>query len=153
MVVGGSPYGPKASLNLRIEEMLTGSEPLIRPATLLRSSSSPSLGRPRSAASSNAKFGAAAKVRPRCPSAASSLIHRPGRRTNDTGDIRVMRPPHSGNRIISRPMSWYSGSQLTLRMLSSRPTEMIICRTLVITARCVISTPAGTRVDPDVYCR
>ena len=55
--------------------------------------------------------------------------------------------------IISRPMSWNSGSQLMLAVSQSRPTEMIIWTTLVHTARWVISTPAGVRVDPDVYCR
>ena len=50
-------------------------------------------------------------------------------------------------------MSWNSGSQLTLRMFQSRPTDRIICTTLVHAARWVISTPAGVRVDPDVYCR
>lgn len=59
----------------------------------------------------------------------------------------------AGNMIISRPMSWNSGSQLTLAMSKSRPTEITICTTLVHTARWVISTPAGTRVEPDVYCR
>ncbi len=55
--------------------------------------------------------------------------------------------------IISRPMSWNNGSQLTLATSKSKPTEITICTTLVHTARCVISTPAGIRVDPDVYCR
>ena len=60
-----------------------------------------------------------------------------------------MWPPHNaGNMIISRPMSWNSGSQLTLRMFESSPTEMIICSTLVHADRWVISTPAGVRVDP-----
>ncbi|SIN59287.1 Uncharacterised protein [Mycobacteroides abscessus subsp. abscessus] len=92
-------------------------------------------------------------MRPACEAAANSLIQRPGLRTKDSGDIRVIRPPHSGNISISRPMSWYSGNQLAPRTSTSRPTEMIICSTLVITARWVISTPAGARVEPDVYCR
>ncbi len=89
IVVGGRPYGANAWLNVSIDLMLTGSEPLMSPATLLRSRSSPLGGRPRAAASSKAKLGAAAKVRPRLASAASSLIHRCGRRTNAVGDIRV----------------------------------------------------------------
>ena len=86
--------------------------------------------------------------------APSSRIQRYGRRTNATGDISVMWPPASaGNMIISRPMSWNSGSQLTLRMFRSRPTDRIICTTLVHADRWVISTPAGVRVEPEVYCR
>lgn len=55
--------------------------------------------------------------------------------------------------IMSSPMSWNNGSQLTLRMFQSRPTDMIICNTLVHAHRWVISTPAGVRVEPEVYCR
>ncbi|SLH02798.1 Uncharacterised protein [Mycobacteroides abscessus subsp. massiliense] len=35
----------------------------------------------------------------------------------------------------------------------SRPPARIICNTLVQAARCVICTPAGVRVEPEVYCR
>ena len=52
-----------------------------------------------------------------------------------------------------RPMSWYSGSQLTLRMPGSSSPARIIWMTLVHTLRWLISTPAGVRVEPDVYCR
>jgi hypothetical protein len=55
--------------------------------------------------------------------------------------------------IISRPMSWNSGSQLTLRMFQSSPTDRIICTTFVQAERWVIWTPAGARVEPEVYCR
>ncbi|SLH64707.1 Uncharacterised protein [Mycobacteroides abscessus subsp. abscessus] len=55
---------------------MTGSLPLIRPITLDRSSDSPFLGRPRAAACSKAKFGAAAKVPAPSETAASSLIQR-----------------------------------------------------------------------------
>ncbi|SKK74628.1 Uncharacterised protein [Mycobacteroides abscessus subsp. massiliense] len=86
--------------------MVTGSDPLSRPATLDRSQASPAGGSPRWAASSNAKLGAAANTRPYADSVASCLIQRRGRRTNASGDIKVMCPPHSGgNRIMIRPMS------------------------------------------------
>ncbi len=100
-----------------MEAIRTGSEPLISDTTLVRSRSSPASGRPRSTASSNAKFGAAANVGPCLDSAASWRIQRCGLRTNETGDISVTCVPNTATHtIISRPMSWYSGSQLTLRM-------------------------------------
>src|SRR6202042_2678092 len=87
------PYGPNASLNLRIEAADTGSLPLRIALTLLRSSGgSPSLGRPRSAACSKAKFGAAEKTPPVSPSLrASSRIHLLGRRTKAAGVMKVNR--------------------------------------------------------------
>ena len=45
--VGDPPWGANALVNFSTESRLTGSEPLIRPATLLRSSSSPGAGKPR----------------------------------------------------------------------------------------------------------
>src|SRR5574340_1133703 len=90
IAVFGRPYGAKASLNLRIEDVVTGSLPLIRPMTLLRSRVSPSLGRPRAAACSKAKFGAAAKVPAPSETAASSLIQRYGRCTKARGLMTVL---------------------------------------------------------------
>src|SRR6202012_386410 len=98
--------------------------------------------------------GAAAKVGPSLDSAASWRIHRCGLPTNATGDISVTWVPNTATQtIISRPMSWYSGNQLTLRMSQSMPVEITICSTLVPIARWVISTPTGARVEPDVYCK
>ncbi|COX22408.1 Uncharacterised protein [Mycobacterium tuberculosis] len=51
-------------------------------------------------------------------------------------------------------MSWYSGNQLTPWVFRlSRSIDRIICTRLVPTARWVISTPTGGRVEPEVYCR
>ncbi len=78
MASSRNPNGANASLNLRTEAADTGSLPLRMARTLLRSSGgSPSLGRPRAAACSNAKFGATEKHSPVSPSLrAISLIHR-----------------------------------------------------------------------------
>ena len=58
MAFGWNPYGPNASLNLRTVAAEMGSLPLRMALTLDRSSGgSPSLGSPRAAAWSNAKFG------------------------------------------------------------------------------------------------
>ncbi len=64
-------------------------------------------------------------------------------------------PPYTaGKPIIDNPMSWYSGNQLTPWVFRfNRSIDKIICVRLVPTARCVISTPTGGRVDPEVYCR
>src|SRR5438309_12108725 len=86
----GSPYGEKALVNFSIADIVTGSEPLSRQTTLLRSSASPCGGRPRSAVNSKAKLGAAANVRPFLASMPSRLIHRYGRRRNAIGSISVM---------------------------------------------------------------
>lgn len=60
MASSRNPYGANASLNLRSDAADTGSLPLRIALTLLRSSGgSPSLGRPRAAACSKAKLGAA----------------------------------------------------------------------------------------------
>ena len=133
---------------------MTGSEPLMMLVTPDRSRVSPSLGRPRRAACSNAKLGAAANT-PSPPLAAPSWeTHRPGRCTNARGLITVMAaPPIAGRITVSRPMSWNSGSQVTPREARVRPRLSKSCMTLVTTLRCVISTPAGTRVEPEVYCR
>ena len=62
-------------------------------------------------------------------------------------------PKNAVNTIIINPMSWYSGSQLTHWTSVFSPPCRIICIALVYTPRWVISTPAGVRVEPDVYCR
>lgn len=62
-------------------------------------------------------------------------------------------PPIAGRMTVSRPMSWNSGSQVTPREFSLSSIESAIWTTLVSTDRWVISTPAGTRVEPDVYWR
>ncbi|SLH64716.1 Uncharacterised protein [Mycobacteroides abscessus subsp. abscessus] len=62
-------------------------------------------------------------------------------------------PPTAGRITVSRPMSWNSGSQVTPREFQSSLIASTICSRLVPTARWVISTPAGTRVEPEVYCR
>src|SRR6478672_7503181 len=93
IAVFGRPYGANASLNLRIDDVVTGSLPLMRPITLLRSRLSPFFGRPRAAACSNAKLGAAANVPAPSDTAASSLIHRYGRCTNARGLMMVMYLP------------------------------------------------------------
>ena len=122
--------------------------------TLLRSRVSPSFGRPRAAACSKAKLGAAAKVPAPSETAASSLIHRYGRCTKARGLMMVMYlPPRAGRMTVSRPMSWNSGSHVTPRESSLSSMESTIWSAFVPTARWVISTPAGTRVEPEVYCR
>ena len=154
MAVGANPYGANASLNARIEAGVTGSEPLMMLVTPERSSDSPSRGRPRRAACSNAKLGAAAKTPSPSDIAPSWVTHRPGRCTKARGLMTVIvAPPIAGRITVSRPMSWNSGSQVTPREARVRPSPSKSCMTLVTTLRCVISTPAGTRVDPEVYCR
>lgn len=105
-VVAGRPYGANAVVNSSIEDMVTGSDPLSSVTTLLRSIDSPLGGRPRCAHSSNAKFGAAARVGPVADSSARRLIQRYGLRTNAIGSMSVMWLPHNaGNMIMMRPMS------------------------------------------------
>ncbi len=91
MALGWKPNGPNASLNRRTVAAEIGSLPLRMALTLDRSSgSSPSLGSPRAAAWSNAKFGAGEMVPPVSPGLrASSRIQRPGRRTNAAGVMKV----------------------------------------------------------------
>ena len=50
-------------------------------------------------------------------------------------------------------MSWCIGSQETTRAGSLICTAVKICSTLVMMLRLVSSTPAGVRVEPEVYCR
>ena len=92
MACGLKPYGPNASLKLRTVAAEIGSLPLSSALTLDRSSGgSPSLGRPRTAAWSNAKFGATEMTPPVSPSLrAISRIHRPGLRTNAAGVMKEM---------------------------------------------------------------
>ena len=87
----GKPNGPNASLNLLTVAAEIGSLPLRTALTLDRSSgSSPSLGRPRAAAWSKAKFGATEMVPPVSPGCrAISRIQRIGRRTNAAGVMKV----------------------------------------------------------------
>jgi hypothetical protein len=138
MAVLGRPYGANASLNLRIDAVETGSLPLSKANTLLRSSSgSPSFGRPRNAACSKAKFGAAEKVGPASSGwTASSRIHRLGRRTKAVGLMIVMQcPTTDGTMAVTRPMSWNSGSHMTPRWPSSTCSAVMSCARLVPTAR------------------
>ena len=89
---GLKPYGPNASLNLRTVAAEIGSLPLRMHLTALRSSGgSPSLGRPRAAAWSKAKFGATEMTPPVSSSAlrAISRIQRMGLRTNAAGVMNV----------------------------------------------------------------
>ncbi|COX93051.1 Uncharacterised protein [Mycobacterium tuberculosis] len=126
------------------------------PLTLLRSSGgSSSRGTPRTAACSNAKFGAAEKVPPVSPGLrASSRIQRPGRRTNAAGVIKVkLWPSTDASSTVIRPMSWKNGSQLTPRSPSCPSRALSTCTTLVGRFRWVICTPLGMRVEPDVYCK
>ena len=51
------------------------------------------------------------------------------------------------------PMSWCSGSQVTSRRGVFNWAAVKICSTLVRIDRLVNTTPAGTRVEPEVYCR
>ena len=104
--VGGSPYGVNAALKVSMALMLTGSEPTIS-TTLLRSTSSPGDGRPRSAVYSYAKLGPAVTTRPRREPSDNAWIHRWGRLMKAVGDISVEWPPYTaGNPIIDSPMSW-----------------------------------------------
>ncbi len=63
-------------------------------------------------------------------------------------------PFTSGSAIVAiMPMSWNSGSQLTssgVGLSGAHPAHS--CAAFAVTFPCVISTPAGRRVDPDV-CR
>ena len=90
---------------------------------------------------------------PLAATSASCLIQRPGRWTN-AGLITVtVEPTSAGAMTLTRPMSWNRGSQVTPREDLDRPSPSKSWMTLVTTLRCVISTPAGTRVEPEVYCR
>ena len=84
---GWNPYGLNASLNLRTVAAEIGSLPLRMHLTTLRSSGgSPSLGSPRAAAWSNAKFGATEMTPPVSSGLrAIARIQRSGRRTNAAG--------------------------------------------------------------------
>ena len=51
------------------------------------------------------------------------------------------------------PMSWCSGSQVLRRSGVCRFAALKICSTLVTIDLWVSTTPAGVRVEPEVYCR
>src|SRR4051794_19095032 len=50
-------------------------------------------------------------------------------------------------------MSWNSGSQLTITVWRAKPEPSRIDSTLAAMFPCVISTPLGSEVEPEVYCR
>lgn len=105
---------------MRIDAGDTGSLPLRIALTLLRSSGgSPSLGTPRTAACSKAKFGATVKTSLSGASSglrAISRIHRPGRRTKAAGVMKVKLWPSTGDSsAVISPMSWKNGNQLSPR--------------------------------------
>ena len=50
-------------------------------------------------------------------------------------------------------MSWYGGSQMTLRDSRDTSKRLSICRQLASSAACVSITPLGTPLVPLVYCR
>ena len=105
MAVGANPYGANASLNARIEAGVTGSEPLMMLVTPERSSDSPSRGRPRRAACSNAKLGAADHAYLGRDNACTQRIGLP---RNASGLIRSAAcPAKIGPAIPSiKPISW-----------------------------------------------
>ena len=51
------------------------------------------------------------------------------------------------------PISWCSGNHVDRRMGVCRLMALKICSTLVTIERWVSTTPAGVRVEPEVYCR
>src|SRR5258708_33447811 len=98
MAFSWKPYGPKASLNLRIDAAETGSLPLRMHLTLDRSSGgSPSFGMPRAAACSNAKLGATEMT----PPVSSGLA-----------DIsRIQRPRSSEHHVVADHRRQHRGDQ------------------------------------------
>ncbi len=52
-----------------------------------------------------------------------------------------------------RPMSWYGGSQLTLRLSGPAPTAPLIIAELWVRLSCRTMTPLGVPTDPEVYWR
>src|SRR5271166_1419610 len=110
-------------------------------------------------ANSKAKFGPAENVRPLL---ASSCIHRAGRCRNPTGLVTTVGAPTRIGKIAanSRPMSWYKGSQDTAVSPGGRTTppstakkSATTCSKLAKTFWFETVTPAGVRVDPEVYCK
>ena len=51
------------------------------------------------------------------------------------------------------PMSWCCGSHVGMRIGVSKRSASLICSTSVTRASLVIITPAGLRVEPEVYCK
>ncbi|EOD68522.1 hypothetical protein H480_10860, partial [Amycolatopsis vancoresmycina DSM 44592] len=81
--------------------------------------------------------------------------HRAGSRRKLNGDISVTgKPANTGCRIppIS-PMSWYGGSQITPRLSAVCPNRSRMKAELCSRLACVITTPLGCPVEPEVYCR
>ncbi|MCY1531900.1 hypothetical protein D9M68_671400 [compost metagenome] len=52
-----------------------------------------------------------------------------------------------------RPMSWFSGSQVTKVSLVQTERPSSIARMFAIRLACVTMTPLGAEVEPEVYCR
>jgi len=64
------------------------------------------------------------------------------------------KPTCSGETTLPiRPMSWNSGSQLTITVAWLKPKPRRIDSALLAMLRWVISTPLGIAVEPEVYCR
>ncbi|SHU52628.1 Uncharacterised protein [Mycobacteroides abscessus subsp. abscessus] len=142
--MGSKPYGSKASQNFFSDAVDTGSDPLMIEWMFDRSSGgSPSLGTPRNAQCSKAKFGSAEKLPPRSsPLTAISRNQRSGRRINAAGLITVMcLPSIDGTITVIKPMSWKNGSQVQPRSASCpcapscADSASISCSRLVATLR------------------
>src|SRR5512132_1136180 len=80
---------------------------------------------------------------------------RTGCRRKDIGDMSVQgNPAYSGSSTPKiRPMSWYRGNQLTMRL--DAPNSQTRCIILRLWKRFpyVTITPLGVPVDPEVYWR
>ena len=79
----------------------------------------------------------------------------PGRDRNASGDISTVGKPRNSvaKQAPIRPMSWYSGSQLTNTSFGPALTAAPMARTLASRFACVSTTPLGLPVLPEVYCR
>ena len=78
-----------------------------------------------------------------------------GRERKASGDISTTGKPQYivAKQPPMRPMSWYSGSQLTNTSSVVARAPLAIARTLARRFACVSTTPFGLPVLPEVYCR
>src|SRR5580693_370228 len=139
--------GCTRSLPLRMVCTPARSNPAMSSADVLRT------------ANSKAKFGPAEYV---LPLLASRCSHRAGRCRNPTGLVTTVGTPNRTGKIApnNRPMSWYNGSHDTevrsggrLTFPSSVKKSPMTCFKLAKTFLFETRTPAGVRVDPEVYCK
>ncbi|GAA4290945.1 hypothetical protein GCM10023178_63850 [Actinomadura luteofluorescens] len=76
--------------------------------------------------------------------------------TNATGSMITPGLPYTSGSatVVTRPMSWKTGSQFTPDDTRGTPSNVRhSCSAFVAKFPCVMITPAGVRVEPEVYCR